>query len=81
MIIICNALGVRAAVALELRFDPIDRGAVPVRSLPPVAEFRQAADGRSIVRQVEPAGQRLNWIVFRGGLSVRVERQQETSRD
>jgi hypothetical protein len=43
LIFILDSPGVRAPVSLELRFDPIDRGAVSACSLPPVAEFGRAA--------------------------------------
>ena len=51
MIVIVNSLRVCAAVALELRFDPIDRLAVTVRALPAVAKFGEPADGGLIACQ------------------------------
>jgi hypothetical protein len=34
-----NALGIGAAVALQLRFDPVNGGTVPVGALAPVAKL------------------------------------------
>ena len=39
-VLVRDALGVRAAVALELRLDPIDGRAVPVRALASITEPR-----------------------------------------
>src|SRR5262249_40573370 len=54
-VLVVDALGVGAAVALELRFDPIDGGAVAVGALAAVAEFGETPDGGFVFRQVEPS--------------------------
>src|ERR1700720_4205606 len=51
------SVGIRASVALELRFDPIDRRPVARSTLPPISELGQPFD-RSFVRlEIEPSGQ------------------------
>ncbi|MGH7620983.1 MAG: hypothetical protein ACREMU_01460, partial [Gemmatimonadaceae bacterium] len=40
--IVRDSLGVRAAVALELRLDPVHRLAIALRPLPAIAKLRQA---------------------------------------
>src|SRR5258705_12780903 len=49
-----DASDVGAAIAPELGLDPIDRGAVSVGALAPVAELGEALDGRLVLLQVEP---------------------------
>jgi hypothetical protein len=50
-------LGIRASVALELRFDPINRHPVARSTLPPISELGQPFD-RSFVRlEIEPSDQ------------------------
>jgi hypothetical protein len=53
---IYQAFGV-AAIALELRFDPIDGGAIAVSALPPVAELGQGLDRRFVFFEIEPSGE------------------------
>jgi len=65
-----DALGVRAAIALELRFDPVDRCPVSVGALLPVAELGQALDGGLVFLQIEPRDQRFG-VVGRGALRLR----------
>src|SRR6185312_17082198 len=43
----------RAAVALQLRLDPVDRIAVALRALAAVAKLRQPLDRRLVLRQVQ----------------------------
>jgi hypothetical protein len=82
-----NALRVRTSVALQLRFNPIDRGPIAIRALFPVAEFGQAANRRFIARQVQPAHHRLNRIVVGWRLcrlhilGIHGAREDKTSRD
>ena len=59
-VFILDALGVRAAVALELRLDPVDGGTVARRALAPIAELRQALDRRLVLLEVEPLDQGLD---------------------
>jgi hypothetical protein len=56
-----DALG-RAAVALQLRLDPVDCRAIAIGALPAIAELRQAFDRRSVSFEVEPFDQRLHRI-------------------
>jgi hypothetical protein len=51
--VVCHSLGVGAAVALELRLDPVVRGAIAIRALPAVAELRQPLDGRLVTLEIE----------------------------
>ncbi len=48
-----QALG-GAAVALELRLDPVDGLAVALGALPPIPELRQALDGGLVAFEVQP---------------------------
>jgi hypothetical protein len=52
-VVVVNALGVGAAVALELRFDPVDGGAVAVGALAAVAELGEAFDGGLVALQFQ----------------------------
>ena len=74
-IVILDAGGVRVAVALELRLDPVDRRAVAVRALPAVAELREALDRRLVPLQIEPAHQHLDRVGGRGGRGGRTRRR------
>ena len=65
--IVRDALRVRAAVALELRFDPVDRGAIALGALAAIAELRQSLDRRLVLLEVEPADQLANRIIDRIG--------------
>ena len=62
LVFVLDPLG-RAAVALELCFDPVDRGAVAIGALPPIAELRQALDRRLVAFEIEPLDQRLDPFV------------------
>ena len=62
---------VRAAVALELRLDPVGGRPVAVGALAPVAELRQPLDGGLVFLQVEPADQRADGVVRRRRLGRR----------
>jgi hypothetical protein len=48
----------RTAEALELRFDPIDRVAIPLCSFPAVAELRQPLERRLEFFELQPADER-----------------------
>jgi hypothetical protein len=55
----------RAPVALELRFDPVNRRAIAIRALAPIAELRQAFDRGFVSLQIEPPhqrGDRIGWF-------------------
>ena len=58
-VVVVDAFDVGAAVALELRFDPVDRLAIALGALASIAELRQALDGRLVALEIEPADQRL----------------------
>ena len=62
MVVVLEAFDVRAAVALELRFDPVDGLAIAIRSLPPIAELRQPLDGGLVAFQIEPVDENFYWI-------------------
>jgi hypothetical protein len=51
--VIPNALGVGAAIALELRLDPVDRVPISLRTLAAVTELREFLDGRLVFLEVE----------------------------
>ena len=54
---------VGAAVALELRFDPVDGGAVAIGALTAIAELRQALYRGLVLLELEPADHRLDAFV------------------
>ena len=62
LVFVMNAVG-RAAVALELRLDPVDCRAVAVGALTPVAELRESFDRRLVFLEVEPRHERGDRIV------------------
>jgi hypothetical protein len=49
-----DALGVRAAVALELGLDPVHRIPVALRPLPSIPELGEPLDRRLVLFQIEP---------------------------
>ena len=55
--VIADALRVGAAVAFELRFNPVEGGAVAVRALTAIAELRQAFNRGFIAFQIEASGE------------------------
>jgi len=59
LIVVLEARHVAAAVAPELRLDPVHGGAVAVGALTPIAEGRESFDGRLVAFQVE-AGDELD---------------------
>ena len=56
----------RAAVALELRLDPVDGPAIPLGALAPVAELRQSLDRGLVALEIEPRHERPDGIGRRG---------------
>src|SRR4029077_4201872 len=62
LVLVRDALRVGAAVALELRFDPVDGGAIPIRALAPVAELRETLDRRLVFLQLEPGDHVLHGV-------------------
>ena len=79
LVVVRDPLG-RAAVALELRLDPVDRGAVAIGALAAIAELRQPLDRRLVLFEIEAADQRLHRIGarrrLRGRLRCKAERQE-----
>src|SRR5262249_32221019 len=74
-ILVRDALHVLAAIALELRFDPIDGVAIALRPLAPIAKLREPRDRRFVLLQVEALDERANRIVGRvGTTALRVRR-------
>jgi hypothetical protein len=71
---VSDALG-RTAVALELRFDPIDRRTIAIAALPPIAELSEALDGRLVFLEIESADERLHRVL---GLRL-LRREHDTS--
>ena len=59
---IAQALDVRAPVALELRFNPIDGGAIAIGALSTITKARECFDGDLIAREIEPGDQAGNRI-------------------
>ena len=51
-VLVLDALG-RTAVALELRLDPVDRGAVAIGALAAIAELREPLDGGLVSLEIE----------------------------
>src|SRR5439155_25428218 len=57
LIVVFQASDVGTAVAPELRFDPVHRGAVSVGALAAVTELGEAFDRRLVLLEVEPRDQ------------------------
>ena len=53
--VVCDSLSIRAAVALELRFDPIDRCAISRRTLAAITELREAFYRCLVLFEIEVA--------------------------
>src|SRR5256885_1656651 len=68
-VLVRDALGIRAAVALELRLDPIDRGAVAIGALAPVTELGEAFHGRLVPLEIEACDHQPDGII--GGIRRR----------
>jgi hypothetical protein len=68
LILVFDPLDVRAAVALQLRFDPIDRRTIAIRSLPPIAELREPFNRGLVFFQLEPADESFDRIIASGWL-------------
>jgi hypothetical protein len=64
--VVGDARGVRVAVALELRLDPVHGVAIALGALTPIAELRQAFDRRFVFLEIEPSDHRLDGILGRG---------------
>ena len=47
-----HTFGVRTTILFELRFDPVDRSAVAIGALSPIAELSQALDRGLVAFQV-----------------------------
>ena len=65
-----NPLDIRAPIALELRLDPVERGAVARRSLPAIAELREPFDRRLVLFKIEATDQGLDRISLRWRLRL-----------
>src|SRR5262249_21165051 len=66
---------VAAAVAPQLLLDPVDRGAVARRALPPVAELREALDRRLVMLEIEARDEPGNGIRCRPRGILRCDRR------
>src|SRR5207249_5938710 len=66
LIVVLEARHVAAAVAPELRLDPVHGGTVAVRALAPVAELGEAFDRDLVLLEVEPRDQLGDGILCRG---------------
>jgi hypothetical protein len=62
VVLVLDAVGVGAAVTLELRLDPIGGGAIAIGALAAITELRQSFDGRLVFLQVEPCDHGLDRI-------------------
>ncbi len=67
-VLVLDASGI-AAEALQLVFDPVDRCAIAIRSLPPIAEFGQAFDRGLVPVQIEPSDQDPDRVTGRNALA------------
>ncbi|HEU5432325.1 MAG TPA: carboxypeptidase regulatory-like domain-containing protein, partial [Thermomicrobiales bacterium] len=72
---VLDARHVAAAITLELRFDPVDRVAIALRPLAPVAKLREAFDRRLVLVQFKPADQGPDGVVRRRPLTSRRRRR------
>jgi hypothetical protein len=70
-----HALDVRAAIALELRFDPCDGVAIALRAFTAIAELRQSFDRRLVFLKVEVADDRRDIVGWRRWLCGRLRRR------
>src|SRR5262245_15680587 len=72
-VLILEALRICAAVTLQLRFNPIDRGSIAVRALPAVTKLSQSLDSGFVSFQIQPVHKHQKGIVliFGGGTSLR----------
>ena len=83
LIVVLDALGIRAAVALELRLDPIDCRSIAIRALTPIAELRQPFDRGLVFFQVESIDHLLDRVVVGRhcrGLGLRLGRRRLCAR-
>jgi hypothetical protein len=64
-VLVRDPFGVRAAIALELRLDPVSGRAVAIGALPPIAELRQTLDGGLEPLEIEAADQCADRVVGR----------------
>ena len=65
---VVQALGVRAAVTLELRLDPVDGRAIAVGALAAVAELGEPLDRRLVALEIETSDQNRDGIGRRTAL-------------
>src|SRR5579859_5034917 len=73
--VILDTLRVRAAITLQLRFDPIHRLTVPVRPLPPVPKLSQPLNRRLIPLQNQPPHQPRDRLRSRSLVSLVLSRR------
>src|SRR5205085_2440063 len=62
VVLVLDPLGVRAAVALELRFDPVHCRAVAIGALPAITELGQALDRRLVPVEIEARDDRFDLL-------------------
>src|SRR5439155_11154845 len=70
VVLVLDAPGVTAE-ALQLAFDPVDRCAIAIRPLAPIAEFGQSLDRGLVPLQFEPSDQYPDRVVGRSTLAER----------
>src|SRR5262249_24220744 len=79
---VLDALGVCAAVALELRLDPVDRFPISLGALATIAELGETFDRRLVLLELQAADHLLDRIVrgVGGGSALRRNRHGEDGR-
>src|SRR5574338_651522 len=83
-VVVANAFNVRAPVALQLRLDPVDGAAIPLRALPAVPKLGESLDGRLVLLEIESGDHVADGIcrVSRSGVALRQRRcAQDGQRD
>ena len=63
-----HTLGVGAAVAFQLRFDPVDSGAIAIGAFEPIAELGEPLDRGFVTIEVEATDESLHGVAGGGGL-------------
>ena len=63
-----HTLGIGAAVAFQLRFDPVDSGAIAVGTFEPIAELGEPLDRGFVAIEVEATDESLHGVAGGGGL-------------
>src|SRR4029079_13150505 len=75
LVLVADALRRRAAVAFQLRFNPVPRRPVAIRTLPPIAELCQPLHRGLVFVEIEPSDQHLDRVAAARGLVLSLRRR------